>query len=87
MGHGTEHQANAAYFQFDYYLREHINSNIYLCSVESDPSIESVIPKLKKSGVKNALLMPFMLVAGDHANNDMAGEDEESWKNVWKGRL
>ncbi len=82
MGHGTEHPANAAYFQFDYYLREHINPNIYLCSVESDPSIESVIPKLKKSGVKNVLLMPFMLVAGDHANNDMAGEDEESWKNV-----
>ncbi|EPY2272970.1 sirohydrochlorin cobaltochelatase [Clostridium sporogenes] len=82
MGHGTEHPANAAYFQFDYYLREHINPNIYLSSVESDPSIESVIPKLKKSGVKNVLLMPFMLVAGDHANNDMAGEDEESWKNV-----
>ncbi|CBZ02835.1 sirohydrochlorin cobaltochelatase [Clostridium botulinum] len=82
MGHGTEHPANAAYFQFDYYLREHINPNIYLCSVESDPSIKSIIPKLKKSIVKNVLLMPFMLVAGDHANNDMAGEDEESWKNV-----
>lgn len=84
MGHGTEHPANASYFQFDYYLREHINPNIYLCSVESDPSIESVIPKLKEHGVKNVLLMPFMLVAGDHANNDMAGEDEESWKSIWK---
>ncbi|MDU1322266.1 MAG: sirohydrochlorin cobaltochelatase [Clostridium botulinum] len=84
MGHGTEHPANAAYFQFDYYLREHINPNMYLCSVESDPSIESVIPKLKKSGVKKIILMPFMLVAGDHANNDMAGDDEESWKNILK---
>ncbi|WP_251860080.1 sirohydrochlorin cobaltochelatase [Clostridium sp. Marseille-Q2269] len=84
MGHGTGHPANAAYFQFDYYLREHINCNMYLCSVESDPSIQSVIPKLKENKVKDVLLMPFMLVAGDHANNDMAGEDENSWKSILK---
>lgn len=84
MGHGTEHEANAAYFQYDYYLKEYLNSNIYIANVEGVPSLDSVIPKLKEKDIKKVLLMPFMLVAGDHAKCDMAGDDEDSFKNILK---
>lgn len=82
MGHGTEHRANASYFQFDYYLKEHINPNIYICNVESEPSVYNVAPKLKEKNIKEVLLMPFMLVAGEHANIDMASDEEDSFKSI-----
>ncbi|NEZ46982.1 sirohydrochlorin cobaltochelatase [Clostridium niameyense] len=82
MGHGTEHRANASYFQFDYYLKEHINSNLYICNVESEPSIYNVVPKLKEKNIREVLLMPFMLVAGEHANIDMASDEEDSFKSI-----
>jgi sirohydrochlorin cobaltochelatase len=56
--------------------------NIHIYSVEGWPSLEDVIPKLKAEKIKNVTLMPMMMVAGDHANNDMAGDEEDSHKSI-----
>jgi sirohydrochlorin cobaltochelatase len=58
--------------------------NVFIGNVEGYPELENVIPRLKKEGIEELILMPLMLVAGDHAQNDMAGEDEDSWVNVLK---
>lgn len=81
MGHGTSHFSNACY----YCLQSHMEDrglNAFIANVEGYPHIEKVILKLQQKGIKNVVLMPFMLVAGDHAQNDMAGED--SWKSILK---
>lgn len=82
MGHGTYHPANSSYAMLQYILNENGMENIYVATVEGYPELKNVMPKLKKSGIKEVTLMPFMLVAGDHANNDMAGEEKNSWKNI-----
>lgn len=78
MGHGTEHEAHSAYPALDY-MMEQEDMKAYIGTVEGYPELDEVINRLEKNEVKTVYLMPFMLVAGDHALNDMAGE-EDSWK-------
>ncbi len=82
MGHGTEHFANATYSELQLKLRFAGMRNIYITTVEGFPTFENTISMLKEDGVKKVTLMPFMIVAGDHANNDMAGDDDDSLKSV-----
>ncbi|WP_099192754.1 sirohydrochlorin cobaltochelatase [Tepidibacter mesophilus] len=83
MGHGTHHYSNSTYACLDYML-EDMGVNAYVGTVEGYPEIDSVIKKLKKNNIEKVILMPLMLVAGDHANNDMAGDEEDSWKSILK---
>ncbi|WP_125153185.1 sirohydrochlorin cobaltochelatase [Clostridium rectalis] len=79
MGHGSTHPANSSYALFQYVIEEEGLGNVYIANVEGFPELDIIIPKLKKGNIKKVTLMPFMLVAGDHATNDMAGE-KDSWK-------
>ena len=81
MGHGSDHPANACYAMLQLVLFDTV-PNVYIANVEGYPGLDDVIPKLRAAGLKKVILMPFMLVAGDHAINDMAGEEEGSWKNI-----
>ena len=81
MGHGSPEAANVAYELLGYRLRDN-NKQVFLANVEGGPSIEDILPKLKQSGLTKFHLAPLMWVAGDHALNDMAGEEEESWKSI-----
>ena len=60
------------------------HDNIHLATVEGYPTLENVIRLVKEQGAKKVILTPFMIVAGDHARNDMSGEDEDSWKNQFQ---
>lgn len=82
MGHGTEHYINASYAALDYMFKSEGYDNIFMATVEAYPSLEDVIGKLKDNKYDKIILIPFMIVAGDHAQNDMAGEEEDSWKVV-----
>jgi len=82
MGHGTAHFANACYPALEHQLQAQGFENVFIGTVERYPAIEDVKKQLGKQGYKKAILSPLLLVAGDHARNDMAGEDEASWKNV-----
>ena len=87
MGHGTpEHFANAMYSQLQLALDTKAYGKFFVGTVEAAPKIEDVIAKLKRHPeVKKLVLSPFMIVAGDHAHNDLAGEDDpESWLNILK---
>jgi len=79
MGHGTDHHANSAYPTLEYTFHALGYNQVLVGTVESFPELKNVMAKLEISGKKKVALMPFMLVAGDHAKNDMAGE-EDSWK-------
>lgn len=79
MGHGTAHQSNIYYPGFQYYLWQK-SPSIFLGTVEGYPGLSEVIEKLKEQKIKTVYLQPFMSVAGDHAQNDMAGDDD-SWKS------
>lgn len=81
MGHGTEHYANAVYAALDYLMKEKGYSNMYMGTVESYPSLDTVKGLLSGKAIEKIHLSPFMIVAGDHAKNDMAGDDEDSWKS------
>lgn len=78
MGHGTEHFANAVYPAMDYHLKLHGLDNVFMGTVEGFPELENVMSKIRGGKFLKVVLMPFMLVAGDHANNDMAVE----WKDM-----
>lgn len=78
MGHGTEHFANAAYPALDYHFKADGFDNVYVGTVEGFPELGNIIDEIKKQECRNAVLMPFMLVAGDHAINDMAVEWKEA---------
>jgi sirohydrochlorin cobaltochelatase len=82
MGHGTDHHANATYPCLDYMFKMKGFDNVYVGTVEGFPELENIVPVLKDKKYKKVYLAPFMLVAGDHATNDMASDDEESWKSV-----
>lgn len=82
MAHGTPHPANAYYSVMQNRLDEIAGGKAIIFSVEGWPALEHVIPQLKEKGIKNITLMPMMMVAGDHANNDMAGDEEDSYKNI-----
>ena len=81
MAHGTPDPGNAYYAVMQDRLDSMKLGNAYIYTVEGWPSLETVMPELKAKGVKNVTLMPFMMVAGDHANNDMAGADKDSHKS------
>ena len=82
MAHGTPHPANAYYAVMQDRLNELGYSNALIFSVEGWPHLDTVIPQLKAKGIKNVTLMPLMMVAGDHANNDMAGDEPDSFKSI-----
>lgn len=81
VGHGTSHPANACYSCLQSFLQDE-DLPVFIGNVEGYPEIDRVIKRLKKADIKEVTLMPFMLVAGDHARKDMAGEDESSWKSI-----
>lgn len=80
MGHGTHHRSNVYYTGFQYYLNQYSKSWL-LGTVEGYPELKDVAAELKAKKIKTVRLMPFMSVAGDHAQNDMAGAEEDSWKS------
>ncbi|HEY8890066.1 MAG TPA: sirohydrochlorin cobaltochelatase [Clostridium sp.] len=82
MGHGTNHIANAVYCCFESVLRDRGFINVHVATVEGYPTLDRVIPNVKAQGSKEVTLMPLLLVAGDHAKNDMAGDTEDSWKSI-----
>ncbi len=82
MDHGTPHPSNAYYSVMQARINEMGWNNVFIYTVEGWPSLETVIPQLKEKGIKNVTLIPMMMVAGDHANHDMAGADPESHKSV-----
>lgn len=81
MGHGGMHPANAAYAVLQLKLEDAGLTNTYIYTVEGYPTLDRIIGKLKQKQVKKVTLMPFLLVAGEHATNDMAGEAEDSAKS------
>ncbi|MGI6006882.1 MAG: sirohydrochlorin cobaltochelatase [Ruminococcus sp.] len=80
MGHGTTHFANSIYAALNFKFQDEGYSNIFLGTVEAYPTMDSLLKAVQKTNARKVLLAPFMIVAGDHATNDMAGNDEESWK-------
>lgn len=80
MGHGTTHYANAIYAALDYTFKDKGFANIFLGTVEAYPSMESLLRQVKERNPRKVILAPFMIVAGDHARNDMSGEDPDSWR-------
>jgi len=84
MGHGTEHEANATYAKLQQRVGAAGFDNYFIGTVEATPSLEDVIALAKASGAKKVVLLPLMIVAGDHANNDMAGDEEGSWKKAFE---
>lgn len=86
MGHGTEHPANETYARLDGILKAMSNvKNYHIGTVEAMPSLEDVMAEVAKTDATKVVLLPLMIVAGDHATNDMAGDEEDSWKTKFKG--
>ncbi|MDY6790574.1 MAG: sirohydrochlorin cobaltochelatase [Thermodesulfobacteriota bacterium] len=81
MGHGTHHPGNAFYAAMMYHFQQK-DPNIFMGTVEGAPTIDDIRAMLLKKKIKKAYLMPFMSVAGDHARNDMAGDEDDSWKVI-----
>ena len=84
MGHGTEHSANAAYAKLQEKFLEANADNYLVGTVEATPSLDDVLAKAKEGNYTKVVLEPLMVVAGDHANNDMAGDEDDSWKSTFK---
>ena len=87
MGHGTSHTAKVSYSQMQTQMKDLGYDNVFIGTVEGEPeetSCESVIDTVEKAGYKKVVLRPLMVVAGDHANNDMAGDDDDSWLSMFK---
>lgn len=82
MGHGTHHFANAAYSQLEAMMHAEGYENAFVGTVEGFPTLEVVQSQVAAYGAKKIILAPLMIVAGDHANNDMAGDEEDSWKVI-----
>lgn len=85
LGHGTSHTAKVSYSQMQTQMEELGYKNAFIGTVEGEPedtACEAVIDKVKEAGYKKLVLRPLMVVAGDHANNDMAGAEEDSWKSM-----
>ena len=81
MGHGTEHFANSVYAALDYRFKDTGHKNIFLGTVEAYPALDSLLRATGSFHPKKIVLAPFMIVAGDHAQNDLAGEEPDSWLN------
>ena len=86
MGHGTAHTAKVSYSQMATQMDKLGYKNVFIGTVEGEPeetACENVIENVKSAGYKKVILRPLMVVAGDHANNDMAGDDDDSWKSMF----
>lgn len=86
MGHGSTHHANTLYAALDYAFKQAGYPNVYMGTVEAYPDAQAVLDQLKRRDIRRVYLTPFMLVAGDHANNDLAGEDADSWKHLFSSQ-
>ena len=87
MGHGTSHTAKVSYSQMSAQMQQLGYDNVFIGTVEGEPeetACENVINAVKDAGYKKVILRPLMVVAGDHANNDMAGDDDDSWKSQFE---
>ncbi|MBR1497695.1 MAG: sirohydrochlorin cobaltochelatase [Oscillospiraceae bacterium] len=84
MGHGTEAESNAVYAQMQQVLNGMGKTNYYIGTVEAKPSVEDVLEAVKAGNYKRVVLEPLMIVAGDHANNDMAGGEADSWDTLFR---
>ena len=87
LGHGTSHTAKVSYSQMQTQMDTLGFANAFIGTVEGEPedtACEAVIEKVKEAGYKKVVLRPLMVVAGDHANNDMAGSEEDSWKSMFE---
>lgn len=84
MGHGTSHYSNSIYAALDYAFKDFGHKNVFMGTVEAYPSIEELMKQIKAYNPQKVHLAPFMVVAGDHAQNDMAGEEEDSWKSQFE---
>ena len=84
MGHGTEAASNAVYTKMQDVLSDMGCAHYYIGTVEAEPSVEDVMEAVKAGSYKRVVLRPLMIVAGDHANNDMAGDEDDSWKSVFE---
>ncbi len=84
MGHGTEAASNSVYAKMQTVLSEAGCEHYYIGTVEAKPSVEDVLEKVQAGDYKRVVLRPMMIVAGDHANNDMAGDDPDSWKSAFE---
>ena len=87
MGHGTSHTAKVSYSQMQTQMGDLGYKNVFIGTVEGEPeetACEAVIEAVKAAGYKKVILRPLMVVAGDHANNDMAGDDDDSWKSMFE---
>ncbi|NDO45671.1 sirohydrochlorin cobaltochelatase [Clostridium sp. MD294] len=80
VGHGTEHFADASYAALDYRFTANGYNNILVGTVEGYPNVETILEKLKTRYIHTIYITPFMIVAGDHANNDICGDGENTWK-------
>lgn len=87
MGHGTSHAAKITYSQMQTQMNELGYKNVFIGTVEGEPeetACENVIAAVQEAGYTKVILRPLMVVAGDHANNDMAGDEEDSWKSMFE---
>lgn len=84
MGHGTEAESNEVYQKMQDLLAEDGYENYFVGTVEAAPTLDDVLAAVKEGGYERVILEPLMVVAGDHANNDMAGDEEDSWKTVFE---
>ncbi len=84
MGHGTEAESNGVYAKMQQVLTDGGYDHYYVGTVEATPSLDDVVEAVKQGGYKRVVLRPLMVVAGDHANNDMAGDEDGSWKTTFE---
>lgn len=87
LGHGTWHDAKISYSQMQLQMKQSGYENVFIGTVEGEPentACERVLEEVKRAGYKKVILRPMMVVAGDHANNDMAGEEEDSWLRMFE---
>lgn len=84
MGHGTTHYANAVYAALDYTFKDMGYENVFMGTVEAYPSMETILKMVKEYGPEKVILAPFMIVAGDHAKNDMASDNPDSWRRQFE---
>ena len=84
MGHGTEAESNEIYQKMQDLLTADGHNNYFIGTVEASPSVDDVLASVQAGDYERVILEPLMVVAGDHANNDMAGDDADSWKSVFE---
>jgi len=84
MGHGSDHPENKVYQELEMCLHNLGSSQIYIGTVEGTPTLEDVMNRLQSKSIKQVILQPFMVVAGDHAIHDMASDEEDSWKAAFE---